>query len=59
MEVQSVRQRNAELQQQLETSESEKQTVRQQLTRAEETIRIGQLQIQEMRLRVSLMSYHC
>ena len=44
---------------QLQSSEREKQTIRQQLqaelTRAEETIRREQQQIQEMRQRVSLV----
>ena len=44
---------------QLEASEREKQTIKQQLqaelTRAEETIRREQQQIQEMRQRVSLV----
>ena len=44
-----------ELQQQLQSSEREKQTMRQQLTRAEETIRREQQQIQETRQQVSLV----
>ena len=54
-------QENAELRQQLQSSEREKQTVREQwmrkeaeLTRAEETIRREQQQIQEIGQQVSL-----
>ena len=47
-------QENAELRQQLQSSEREKTLKEAELTRAEETIRREQQQIQEMRQRVSL-----
>ena len=46
---------NADFQSQLQSSKREKQTIRQQLSRAEETIRREQQQIQEMRQQVSLV----
>ena len=47
-------QENAEIRQQLQSSEREKTLKEAELTRAEETIRREQQQIQEMRQRVSL-----
>ena len=49
----------SELQQQLQSSEREKQTIRQQLTRAGETIRREQQQTQEMRQQVEGMCVLC
>ena len=54
-DLQSRVQEVDELQQQLQSSEREKHTIRQQLTRAEETIRREQQQNQEMRQQVSLV----